>query len=167
MDFHQPAPGGNLAIRSNTMTENTQTPVTDSPVEAGQVATKPKKLTITLTDRAPVRIVKDDWPIMALAKDCDGTYESQATWTWKLIVRQSVKDSRTLVYGIHTTNWQGASGSRGGVMVEADEDAVLESQGDWVVWPGLIDAIKEVGETLGFDDNLVNECIANLPAQDL
>lgn len=111
-----------------------------------------EKLTITLTDARPVTIVKADWPVVASAKDWDNQYESQANRTWKLFVRQH-EDGRAIVYGVYDTSWGGEDSRRAGALVPADGD--------------IIGAIKSVGEYLDFDRNLVDQCIADLPAEEL
>lgn len=111
-----------------------------------------EKLTITLTGRAPVTISKETWPVIASARDWDNTYESQANRTWRITVRQH-EDGRTVVYGVYTTQWQGESGRRGGELLETGADIVA--------------AIQRVAEYLGFDQRLTDECIADLPAEEL
>lgn len=53
-------------------------------------ATTAKTRTITLTDRAPVRIVEAEWPEIASARED----------SWSLRVRQH-DDGRILVYGVN------------------------------------------------------------------
>lgn len=70
-----------------------------------------KKLTITLTNRPPVKITVDDWPILAEAtsRDWDGEHEFQASRTSKMALRvRQHQDGRVIVYGsyAHSTNWQ-------------------------------------------------------------
>jgi hypothetical protein len=114
--------------------------------------TQKEYLTITLTDRPPVRITKDTWPVIASAKDWRGQYESQATRTWRITVRQH-EDGRSIVYGAYTTQWQGETGRRGGELLEAGAD--------------LAAAIRRVGEDLALTDIVIERCIADLPAVDL
>lgn len=127
-------------------------------------------LTITLTDRPPVKIKKDEWPIIAESsdKDFDNEYEFQANRTskWTLKVRQH-EDGRALVYGIYSydTNWQNERNYnvRGGEL--------LAKSGDLAV------AIRRVGEWMAQQEqsegdasrweSLINECIADLPAQEI
>jgi hypothetical protein len=140
------------------------------------------KLTITLTGKPPVKITKDEWPIVASAEDkhYDNQHEFQAnrTATWKLIVRQH-KDGRTIVYGIYSysSQYQGESGSdiRGGELI-AVEGSSEEEIGET---DGIIAAIQRVGEDMeqrvpdngvwgkGYFPRLVHECIADLPAVEL
>jgi hypothetical protein len=135
-----------------------------------------EKLTVTLTGRPPVKITKDDWPIIASAEDkqWDGQHECQANRTTicKVIVRQH-NDGRTLVYGIYTysTCWQGEQSKdmRGGELLTV-EGASDEEIGDVET---IIAAIKRVaGEMLERTGDeafsrLIHECIADLPAVEL
>ena len=109
-------------------------------------------LTISLTGRAPVRIVKDDWPIIAYAKEWDNTYECQANRTWKLSVRQH-DDGRSIVYGLFTTQFQNEKNRAGGELLKQGDDIAA--------------AIQRVAHSLGFDDLLAQKCIDDLPAEDI
>lgn len=131
-----------------------------------------EKLTITLTGRPPVRITKDDWPIIASASDKahDNEYEFQANRKaeWKLIVRQHA-DGRTIVYGIYTysTSYRGSHSAelRGGELLAADTDIPA--------------AIAQVASALevrmpegvrwgpGVFPRLAHECTADLPAVEI
>lgn len=138
-------------------------------------------LTVTLTGRPPVKIKKDDWPVVAGAsdKDFDNQYEFQANRKadWKLTVRQHA-DGRTLVYGVWTydTHFQNESGGnvRGGELITVT-GADAESVGDT---EPIVAAIQRVGAELeerlpegkygrGVFPRLVHECIADLPAVEL
>jgi hypothetical protein len=129
------------------------------------------KLTITLTGRRPVTITRDQWPIIAAAgdKNWDNQYESQAnrTWNYDLRVRQHA-DGRTLVYGIYRygTQYQNEScaGIRGGEMVAADEVIpAIQRVGKWMA-DNLPSNHADEAEIF---NRLVNECIADLPAEEL
>lgn len=110
-----------------------------------------KHRTITLTDRAPVRIRQDLWPIVAAASEHDGKVESQAVRTWTLRVRQHA-DGRAIVYGVYRSNWEGARGAAGGELCEAGAD--------------LAAAIHRVAATCECEA-IAGECIADLPPVDL
>ena len=126
-----------------------------------------KKRTITLTDRAPVKIQEEEWPIIAHGhhKDFDGQYEFQSNRTTELNIRvRRHEDGRVIVYGVYSysTNWQGENGhtARTGYVIDDRET--------------LIESIKQVGsdlETRGVDNEVVrivvDACIADLPAEDL
>jgi hypothetical protein len=147
-----------------------------------KMANENPKLTITLTGRPPVKITKDEWPIVAQASDTehDNQHEFQANRkaSWKLIVRQH-SDGRTIVYGIYDydTHFQNESGAniRGGEMLTV-EGASGDCVGDA---EPIIAAIQRVGSGLedrmpdgprwskGYFPRLVHECIADLPAVEL
>lgn len=122
-----------------------------------------EKLTITLTDRTPVKITKEEWPIIASAKWHDGReVESQSNRRNTLIVRQH-NDGRTIVYGIYDSNWQGEKSRRGGELITVG-GASEETVGDTTT---IIAAIRRVAEGLGFSGELAQECIADLPAEEI
>ncbi len=111
-----------------------------------------KTRTITLTGRPPVKIREDEWPIVASAKAWDNQYEFQANRTWRLTVRQHA-DGRAIVYGVCTSQWEGEHERRGGEILDAGAD--------------LAAAIVRVGADTQMPENIVRDCIANLPAEDL
>ena len=137
------------------------------------MANENPKLTITLTGRAPVKITKEDWPVIASGEDkwYDGQHECQAnrTKSWKLIVRQHA-DGRTLVYGIYASSsqWQGEASEnvRGGEMLTV-EGATADEVGDTAP---IIAAIFRVADDMekrsGAKEfaRLAHECVADLPA---
>ena len=111
----------------------------------------PDQLTVTLTARPPVKITKDSWPIIASSRDWEGEHEFQSFRKWKLFVRQH-EDGRAIVYGIFDSNYRG-EGRRGGELLGPGED--------------ICAAIQRVGEYLGFQQSLMDDCIADLPAVDI
>lgn len=127
-------------------------------------------LTITLTDRPPVKIKKEEWPIIAESSDkqFDGQSEFQAnrTSTWKLKVRQH-EDGRALVYGIysHDTDWQDEHNYyvRGGELVEQSGDlaAGVRRVGEWMAQQ------EQAEDDESRWESIINACIADLPAQDI
>lgn len=135
-------------------------------------------LTVTLTGRRPVRITKDDWPVIASAEDSehDGTVPSQANreGLWRITVRQRDNGhdaSQTLIYAVHkySSHFEHEQNRdlRGGELLENAD------YGD------IILAIERVGAELerrlpeggiyagGIFPRLVHECIAALPAEEL
>ena len=137
-----------------------------------------KTRTITLTDRPPVKITEEDWPVIAtgLADDDDdhgrGNLPNRE-WTREIRVRRH-EDGRAIVYGIYdyTTCFQGEAGAyaRRGELLPLP-----------VTYGEIIAAIRAVGAALAeaesdaaLDDNrkdsrqwraAVQECIADLPAE--
>ena len=118
-----------------------------------------KHRTITLTDRAPVRIREDQWPLIASATDRPGSVVNGTpvpdyqTDSYAIRVRQHT-DGRVIVYAVvdASTSWTGTSGCKGGELLDAGADIVA--------------AIRRVGERCGCE-RVVDECIADLPAVEL
>lgn len=124
--------------------------------------------TITLTDRAPVKIEERHWPEVAAAtgdswRGTDpGKYRQARDFgevdTYAIRVRQHA-DGRVLVYA--TVNaaaaaWhQPARGEsyRGGELVAAGSTIPL--------------VIRRVGEAAGIPERVIRDCIANLPAEEI
>jgi hypothetical protein len=127
-------------------------------------------LTITLTDRAPVKIKKDEWPLLAEAtkENYDGEYESQANWKskWALRVRTH-QDGRAIVYGVYSysSNWMNARdfAVRGGELLTTSTDlpAAIRRIGEWMAGQE-----QNEGDAARWE-SLINQCIADLPAQEL
>jgi len=114
-----------------------------------------KKLTITLTDRLPVTVDVDIWPVIARSSDCDSEYEFQANRRWKMFVRQcqTEGDDRCIVYGIYGSNFSSEPDCRGGEIVDNVEAVPA--------------AAKRVAAYLDFNVRLADELIADLPAEEL
>jgi hypothetical protein len=116
-----------------------------------------KTRTITLTDRAPVRVLDGTWPIIASSRRGDGgTISSQDNHRWYLTVRAHA-DGRVIVYG---SEQSGPGGVRSdyepayaGELLEAGEAVTV--------------AIRRVGENARCSEAMISECIADLPAVDL
>lgn len=121
--------------------------------------TTTKKRTITLTDRAPIRIAEDRWPLIA-----SGTGRSRVNYGapipdyetdgYSLRVRQHA-DGRAIVYGVldASTAWTGTEDRAGGELLAADDDVPA--------------AIRRVGEYCELPDAIIRECIADLPPLDI
>lgn len=127
--------------------------------------------TITLTDRPPVKINEDKWPVIASAQDSehDGKVECQANRksSWWIKVRQH-EDGRALVYAgySYSTNWQGTSGHahKHGALLPAA--ATMQD---------IVSAINAVATDMGAGEHdgddasrwprLADECIADLPPE--
>ncbi len=108
---------------------------------------------ITLTHQAPVKIDPDRWPLIAEGEDCDDrAHPFQANRQWWIKVRQHA-DGRSIVYGAHTSNFQGESDTWGGMVVDPDED--------------LSAAIRDLADELGADQIVSSEAISNLPVVEL
>lgn len=110
-----------------------------------------KERTITLTDRAPIRIIEADWPVIASAKWWEGEHEFQSFRTALVRVRKS-GDGRHIVYGVTTSSYPRETERRAGVFLDAFGSSMLCA------------TIREVAEAIGHAD-LAAECIANLPPE--
>lgn len=128
-------------------------------------ATESKTRTITLTDRAPVKIREQDWPEIASAKDWDNEHEFQANRRWNLRVRQNHQDGRTIVYGTYSSQYQGERGAAAGEILSPPEGAKIKAD-DWLIWDEIPAAIKRVARLCGCEQ-IGDECIADLPAQEI
>jgi len=143
--------------------------------------TKPTHLTITLTDRPPVRIATADWPILtsAAARLADYTKAGQQTTRsaqWRLTVRQH-GDGRTIVYGVHKydTQWREERGRniRGGEQLDpgADIPAALRRVAA-SLQARIPGAVGIYGKDAPYGDpsrfaQLAHEATAGLPVVDL
>jgi hypothetical protein len=116
------------------------------------------KIRITMSERRPLLIVKAEWPIVARADWYNGEHERQANTVRRIRVRQHA-DGRRLVYGLQEAGlggqYIGTRNPEGGFLVEAgaSEDETVR-------------AIRRVGGIIG-DDGLADECIADLPAEEV
>lgn len=134
--------------------------------------TTPEKIKIVLTNARAVMIVDANWPYIATATDktYDNQYEFQANriTKWDLDVRQHAKGC-TLVYGRyrHTSAWLNERDftARAGVKLKPGEDIISAINH---VGRLLEDAVADVNssDALRFRA-LRNECIADLPTEDL
>ena len=113
--------------------------------------TKSITRTITLTDRPPVKISEDAWPVIAEGRWWEGQYDFQAHRDGWLKVRQHA-DGRTLVYGAYNTAYQTEHDLRGGELLREGDDIAA--------------AINRVAETCRATE-CAAKCIADLPAEEL
>lgn len=110
-----------------------------------------KTRTITLSNRPPVKVREDEWPLVASSLDYDNEFEFQANSKWRLKVRRHA-DGRAIVYGTYDTALHEPNVSAG-ELLSADEDVVA--------------AIRRVGEEIGASDPTIRRCIADLPAEEI
>lgn len=131
---------------------------------------EPKYRTITLTNRPPVRIREDQWPLIAHGSSCyfAGEFEAQADRKWQADIRvRQHSDGRVIVYGTYdyTTQWQGEKGEshRVGSLLGPSTDLPI----------AINDAAAELMERVSDDDmprhirEAADDCIADLPAEEL
>lgn len=116
------------------------------------IDTAPKHRTITLTDRPPVKIIDDEWPLIASANWYEGEHASQANRSGWLKVRQH-EDGRTIVYGAYDSLFPTEDDLRGGEMLTAGSDIAA--------------AINRVAQSVRSERECAARCIADLPAEEI
>jgi hypothetical protein len=113
------------------------------------------KIKITMSERRPITIDPKLWPVIARADWHNGQHEFQANTIRRIKVRQHA-DGRRIVYGFQTAGNGGQPiGTRNpaaGFLLPAGADTIR--------------AIRRVGGVID-DDTLADECIADLPAEEL
>lgn len=110
---------------------------------------------IVLTEAVPVTIETDNWPVVARGSDYEGGQcEAQANRTWEIVVRKH-EDGRHLVHGSYATRFMGEHNLSGGELVAADADFDVP------------EAIRRVAISLGAPDRVYQQCLAEMPAQEL
>lgn len=126
------------------------------------------RLTITMTDRVPVNIVKNEWPIVAESSEHYDNIEGYSKW--RLIVRRHSTGTRAIVYAtyIHRDNNGDRDYSqRGGFLLGMIEAEIAElpkhirRMADWM-------ALQEhhPGEEKRWS-TLASTCMSVLPAEEL
>jgi hypothetical protein len=115
-----------------------------------------KKRTITLTGRRPVTIVDDNWPTIAKADwHNGGEFSCNSNRSYSIRVRQH-EDGRVIVYATFTSSWAGECNRREGRLLDSEDQTT-----------DIVSVIKDVCEDIGAPDQLVSDCIANLPSEEL
>lgn len=134
-----------------------------------------KRIKIALSDRPPVTIVADIWPVVAHDSWHDGEVECQANRRRYLKVREHA-DGRRIVYGGFTSQWRNERDTFAGYLIPAPQRNALggpvemNSSGQSVGLARQADetirAIRRVAGAIG-DDELASSVIADLPAEDI
>ena len=126
-----------------------------------------KLLTITMTNRPPIRIDSANWSVIARSVWYEGSFECQANRRSYLKVLEH-GDGRRIVYGEYMSLWQGERDRSAGVLLAApagDAETVA-----------AIRSVAAVLEACDDDDDdprtrypscLADACIADLPPEDL
>lgn len=133
--------------------------------------TEKKTITITMSERRPLKIDPAAWPIIAEAEWADSPYESQATRQRWIRVREHA-DGRRLVTGGRTSQWQGSRDQHAGYLIDPVRGDDMREVSDGKMTAARPDddetirAIRRVGGVID-DDQLAAECIAALPAEEV
>ncbi len=134
----------------------------------------PKTRTITLTDRPPVKIREDEWPVIAQGSGkssvCHHTpIPDYQVDDYDLRVRQHA-DGRTIVYGVLNASpaWTGNESRRGGTILTPPGDGPLTADdGRTVDGMILVSTIRAVGMECGIPASVIRACVADLPADEI
>jgi hypothetical protein len=117
-----------------------------------------ERIEIRLTERRPVSVDPDQWPMTAEATDYDGETQAESQSEWYVRVLEHA-DGRRIVYGCRQPGLvpqpRGTINPYAGRLLASDESE-----------PALASAILVVAETIGRLD-LGRSCIADLPAEAL
>lgn len=112
-----------------------------------------KTRVITLSNRPPVKIKEDEWPVIGKASWSDNpSIPSQANRDASVRVRRHA-DGRVIVYGTYSSQWQGETGLKSGLLLDKGADIAA--------------AIYGVVEDLGVTATMAAECVADLPAEEI
>jgi hypothetical protein len=137
----------------------------------------PKRRTITLTHRAPISIVEDQWPV--IAQGGDGFDQPGAPWSWSLAIR--VRKEKQKLYGkmlcgggrviVHAkyTYWN-ETNEEHGVLVRvghllSQHEAVSNSN----IWKHIEAVGEELRERIDHENTkkhvtgMIDRCFAALP----
>jgi hypothetical protein len=153
------------------MCETNEAPVTEqppieasaSPPEVQSAEPEPraperKTRVISLTNRRPVRIFEDEWPVIAGAEAVDFL---QSENKWSVHVRQNAAGD-CIVYGIRECHVSMYSAKAGEIIPAKDTRPTIIAHRDHVPW-----AIRRVCESLHVVGPMADRCIASLPAEDV
>lgn len=139
--------------------------------------TKPDTLTIVMSDRRPIEINPDEWPVVAEAEAHDGKVRVQANTEWYIRVREDI-NGRRAVYGGKIAGlggqYRGFRAVRAGHLVESvrrNGETMRETRDGQVTasWPDDEETIRAIRRVAGVIEraDLGAECIGDLPAEAL
>jgi hypothetical protein len=129
-----------------------------------------RKIVVVLTGRLPVRILDDHWPVIAEAiyEWHDGEIRQQANRHVDIYVRvRQHADDRAIVYGrygydTHFTHEQSESQRVGSLLAPGGDMPAAISE----IAAQLIERMSDQGMHRHIRD-VANDCIADLPPQDI
>lgn len=121
------------------------------------------KITITMSERRPLKIAKADWPVIARGEDYAGQYPFQSFDGARITVRQHA-DGRVIVHG-YAGDWDGGGRPErrdvaAGFLLAAEDDiarAIRRVQ-------GILAGCEIAGD---YAEGAAERCIADLPAEEV
>jgi hypothetical protein len=151
-----------------------------APLPAGMAAAQDKCRTITLTHRAPIRIVESNWPVIAQGTDGYNVEGAPYNWTMELRVRQNVDQRASyIIYATYT--WFDSDGwdddinhdqsVRVGRKVVCTDTA--EACAAWHLWQHILEVGEELRSRIVHErwrkhvTFVVDRCFAQLPPMEI
>jgi hypothetical protein len=144
-------------------------PIPEQPAPAPE----PKRRTITLTNRAPIRIIEDKWPVIAQGLEGD---DCQAPWGWEIAVRVRHETGKGYTRYIIHANYETHDETREFCLISNQRIRVGRIIDCYEAAKNLWKHILEVGEELRVRinneklrrhvTNAVDKCFASLTPRD-
>ena len=107
-----------------------------------------ERIRVRMSMRAPVIIARDEWTLIAAAKAHEGDFR-----TWYIRARENTDVSKgCIVYGWYETSWESERPAYAGYL--CSREAVPAT-------------LRQVAQEIGGPNHLVNDAIADLPAERL
>lgn len=121
------------------------------------------KRTITMTDRRPLKIDDDAWPLVAKGEGYSGQYDFQAFDGAWVRVRQH-QDGRSIVYG-YAGDWDGGGrptreNIRAGYLLDAGQDIAAAIN-------RVVSHLEGCDVAGQYAAEAGRQCLADLPAEEL
>jgi hypothetical protein len=133
------------------------------------VSATAKRRTITLTNRAPIQIVEDDWPVVAQGA-CSWDYPSDPGLGWKIEMRIRVHrlhNWRVIIHANYEYAWDYEDDERNQTIRVG---RLLKIDTPQKIWKHILEIGEELRERISDDSSrkyvtpVLDQCFANLPA---
>jgi hypothetical protein len=136
--------------------------------------------TITLTNRAPIRIVEDKWPVLAEG-NCGSSFYGDAPWGWKISIRVRAQQHESKYFNTGGRYLIHAKYNSYDETKECDDDLnqtvrvgrlLTGNQAANDLWKHIFEVGEELRSRIGnepmrrYVTYAVDACFAKLPAHD-